>query len=537
MSKVENFAQTLTEEQQKRSFVCVVASNKEMADGLKQNPDSAMVRLRNGEMAYIKDLPVVNESDPQPNGDYLIPIMNDHDSSVVDQSGACWMWVEDSLLKALVVFSENVAAQNLIPLAKDGFLQFSTEGYVEEINGDGQYGDFWITAVAPVSVGNDPSTQVLSEAVVNSIIEKIQSKMKEEEMDIEVQATPEPVVNVVSEPTKTMGRDWLKTENAMASFIDALKLGDARSTKTAWESTLVENAITFDDDSVTLLPEELVTQIDTVITTNGEIYNRLNHTGLMWAVGASAAELEAAKVRARGAKTDKVSQEITAEPRIIQPIAFYKFFSEAYDVIARNGGLNGAIATFAARELAMKVLELIERAVVIGSVNDDSGQPISPQFVMPIATDTVANGTYGDVYTQATGESLPEAISAGAAKILSGGMITLITTRDRAARMPYLTVGTSNIPMFLNSAERGSVNIPMVDAVVAPVWLTEADLAGGIGYLVDLSAYKTVGEGGTQAFYQFHMRTNEHDFEAVKMFGGALAKPKAAVKVVAAATS
>lgn len=554
-AKVENLAQSLTKEQQSRSFITVVASNFTMADGYKQNPSKAMVRMRDGSMKYVKDLAQIDRSNPQPNGDYCLPMVNDHDGDVKSQSGAMWVWVENSLLYALAVFSDNNAAENLIPLARDGFLQFSTEGYVEDFSEEGEYGDFWITAIAPVTVGNDPSTQIIMANVMNalkdrykgvqSIVDTVLNKLNEaenkeeselEEMETitnEVQAIPEaaPSVENTIMANEVKGRDWLKTDNAMSAFVDALKLGDARSTKHAWEDTLTKNAITFDPDEVAALPELLITEIDTVLTTNGEIYNRLNHTGLMWAVGASAAELESAKVRARGASTTKTSQTVAAEVRIIQPIAFYKFFSEAYDVIARNGGLNGAIATFAARELAMKVLELIERAVVVGGVTDDASQSISPTFVMPISADTVANGVYGGVYTPAAGESEPVALSSAAAQILSGGAVTLITTRARAARLPYLTV--EGIPMFLNSAERGSVNIPMVDAVVAPVWLTEADLAGGVGYLVDLSAYKTVGETGTQAFYQFHLRTNEHDFEAIKMFGGALSKPMSAVKVMA----
>jgi hypothetical protein len=413
----------------------------------------------------------------------------------------------------------------------------------------GEYGDFWITAVAPVMVGNDPSTQIIMSNLLKNILgtkatkKETENKMENENIvENEVQAKPEPVLPTVTvnaimpkpEEVVPTGSAWLKTDNAMSAFIDALKLGDVSQTVNAWKKTLTENAITFNPDSLTILPELLMTEIDTIITTQGEIYNRLNHTGLMWAVGAGVKELEAAKVRARGSGETKVSQEIAAEPRIIQPTAFYKFFSEAYDVIARNGGLNASIATFAARELAMKVLELIERAVVVGGVNDDAGNAISPTFVRPISSDTVADGMYGDVYTQGTTQSLPEAISMAAAMILSGGAVTLITTRARAAGFPYLTVGEAGIPMFLNSAERGSVNIPMVDAVIAPVWLTEADLGGGIGYLVDLSAYKTVGEAGTQSFYQFHLRTNEHDFEAIKMFGGALSKPKAAVKVIPA---
>lgn len=457
-------AQTLTPEQQERAFFSVVASGLKMADGNAQTPYKAMVRMRNGDMAYVKDLPEIDKDDPQPNGDYHLPLQNNHDSSVNEQSGALWLFIKDDMLHALVVFSDNKAAENLLPLAKDGFLQFSTEGYVEDISESGEYGDFWITAVAPVTVGNDPATQVVEHqlkdltAVVNALSKKLDAMSEqkrtstnkneqtdaagtparnEDEMTITTVPQPPapqaavkivpPTTNAIAPPEQAgavvtnSGRDWLKTSNAMSAFVSALKLGSAERTRSAWEGSLAENGISFDPDEIALLPEALVTEIDHVITTNGEIYNKLNHTGLMYViVGTSEFPLEGAKVRARGASGAKTSQNVEINPRIIQATAFYKYLSQAYDMIARNGGLSGAIAKFATRELAMKVLELIERAVVVGGVNDDSGAAISPQFVTPISADTTAGGVYGDIYTQGTTESIPEAITSAAAGILSG---------------------------------------------------------------------------------------------------------------------
>lgn len=167
---VQNLAQTLTPEQQKRTLFAIVASGYRMADGTAQDVARAMVRFRDGSLHYVFDLPPIDKNDPQPNGDYVLPLVNDHAGEVSHQAGACWLFIgNDNLLHALIVFSTNGAAADAEPLARDGFIQFSTEGLCSEIGADGVYGDFWITAVAPVTVGNDPATQVVDNSIAQRI--------------------------------------------------------------------------------------------------------------------------------------------------------------------------------------------------------------------------------------------------------------------------------------------------------------------------------------------------------------------------------
>lgn len=165
MVKILNKIQKLTPEQQQRSNIVDAASGRVMADGLSQDPMLVQVRLRNGEMVYAKDLPKISneKSERQPNGDYQVALVLDHTGKAEDQVGAAWLFVDNGILKALVVWTTNEKALNLKPVADDGFLQFSTEGWVSEIDDNGKYGDFWIDTLSPVTSGNDPGTQVLNQ--------------------------------------------------------------------------------------------------------------------------------------------------------------------------------------------------------------------------------------------------------------------------------------------------------------------------------------------------------------------------------------
>jgi hypothetical protein len=210
---VKNKIQQLTPEQQGRAKVAVAASGLTMADGLSQDPMLAQVRLRNGDIVYVKDLPSIDREDPQPNGDYQITLVNDHSGKVEDQGGASWLFVEDDMLHSLTLYSDNSKGNELLPLANDGILQFSTEGYVDEIDENGKYGNFLITTLSPVTVGNDPGTQVLNGNRVlitnafraeskgeNMATEKVETKVANE-------ITPEERQSIIDEVVATVEAD------------------------------------------------------------------------------------------------------------------------------------------------------------------------------------------------------------------------------------------------------------------------------------------------------------------------------------------
>ena len=193
-----NMVQQLSEAQQSRSNIVVAASGLTMADGQSQDPMLAQVRMRNGEYVYVKDLPAIDAKNRQPNGDYLIPLVTDHTGKVKEQVGAAWLFIENEMLHALVVWTNNQIANDIKPLADDGFLQFSTEGFVDDVDDNGKYGDFWISTLSPVTVGNDPATQVLNQhkkvLIANAFSAEIEGETpmpKKQNDETEVEETEE----------------------------------------------------------------------------------------------------------------------------------------------------------------------------------------------------------------------------------------------------------------------------------------------------------------------------------------------------------
>lgn len=181
-----NQIQTLTPEQQQHCYFAIVETDQVQADGTRQNAKQAMVRLRDGSMAYVRDLPQISPDDPQPNGDYQVVVNNDHDSSVASQSGIGWLYIgDDGYLHMMYCLSSNKAAQDVEPLARDNMLSFSTEGDLYGMADDGKYGDFWITCVAPVQVGNDPGTQTAQNTKKGGIMPDETKKQETQTPDYE----------------------------------------------------------------------------------------------------------------------------------------------------------------------------------------------------------------------------------------------------------------------------------------------------------------------------------------------------------------
>lgn len=155
-----NYIQTLTPEQQQRTYFAIVETDQVQADGTRQTADKAYIRTRAGQEIYVKDLPKIDQDNPQPNGDYAIVINNNHSDLVEDQSGIGWLYIgDDGYMHMMYCLSTNKAAEAIRPLAEDHMLQFSTEGNLNSMEDDGSFGQFWIYCVAPVQVGNDPGTQ------------------------------------------------------------------------------------------------------------------------------------------------------------------------------------------------------------------------------------------------------------------------------------------------------------------------------------------------------------------------------------------
>ena len=221
-----NQIQTLTPAQQEHCYFAIVETDQEQADGTRQNAKQAMVRLRDGTMAYVRDLPQIDPDDPQPNGDYQIVVNNDHNPSVAAQSGIGWLYIgTDGYLHMMYCLSSNQAAQDVEPLARDNMLSFSTEGDLYDMADDGKYGDFWITCVAPVQVGNDPGTQTARNSKKGGIMPDETEKQDTQKMDYEtIKALVSKALNAKNADTKDPGA----VMSAVAKLFSQLGITDPK---------------------------------------------------------------------------------------------------------------------------------------------------------------------------------------------------------------------------------------------------------------------------------------------------------------------
>ncbi len=242
--RISNQIQMLTPDQQARCYFAVISTDNVMADGCRQNNAQAMVRLRDGSMQYVRDLPQISADNPQPNGDYQITIDNNHSPDVADQSGAGWLYLDsDGDMHLMYCLSTNPAANSIRPLAEDHMLQFSTEGDLYDMSDDGVYGDFWIYAVAPVGVGNDPGTQSVNNHSKNvhkqTPIEK-ETKMADENTKVESPSLDQIKTMIKNELAKVVKND-ADASDVMSAMTDLFaKLG---ITDPQWIADMVSDAL------------------------------------------------------------------------------------------------------------------------------------------------------------------------------------------------------------------------------------------------------------------------------------------------------
>lgn len=159
-----NRMQKWTDDMADRAFFAIVASGAPMYDQTRQDPQHAQVRLHDGTFVYVRDLPVISASNPQPNGDYFLPLNKDHLDGIDAQVGSGWVFIspDDGMVHMMGVLSHGPAYDQIMPLIQDGTINFSTQGQLSGLTDDGVYKDFVVDAVAVCQIPNDAGSQVVS---------------------------------------------------------------------------------------------------------------------------------------------------------------------------------------------------------------------------------------------------------------------------------------------------------------------------------------------------------------------------------------
>lgn len=331
----------------------------------------------------------------------------------------------------------------------------------------------------------------------------------------------------------TNAKAYLSTDKAVAAWGQALldSKGDAKAWRDNFRAIAKKDGIDFGAD-VTLAPEAVINAIATQLEDTDTLFAHVNKTGLAFEVAAIPTEEGGATGHVRG-KT-KVEEEITGITRVFTPADLYKLMKLDHSMVKLNGGIgSSAIVKYVLNEMPRKLIESIDKAILVGGVADDNN-----------ATFTALNAIKADIantdmptaveYTAATGDNLRATISKAASRVTSSATRTLIATQDFLTDLENTTTAGGQL-LFPNGISKADPRINGISKIITPLWLTATDLGDYQAIIVDLNAYHTVGDSTPESFTDYDIDVNKYVWEAVACIGGGLASKAAAVGIKASA--
>ena len=340
----------------------------------------------------------------------------------------------------------------------------------------------------------------------------------------------------VSGSTKTT--DYLKSEKAVVAWGKALldAKGDAKAWRENFRAIAKKDGVDF-GENVTIAPEAVINAVKEQLEDEDTLFSHVNKTGLAFEVVAIPTSEDGGVGHARG--TTKKEENITGQTRVFTPADLYKLMKLDHAMVRINGGISSsAIVRYVLREMPRKLIETIDKGILIGGIaNDDSTTETPTVFTAlnPIITDISTSGAiYGVEYTAEAGDNIRQTLSKAANRVKSGTNRTLICTPDYFTDLENATTAGGQL-LFPNGINKGEPNINGIRRIITPLWLTDAMLGGYKAIVVDLASYDTVGDATPEQFTDYDIDVNKYVWETVACIGGGLANANAAVGIKAAA--
>lgn len=331
----------------------------------------------------------------------------------------------------------------------------------------------------------------------------------------------------------TSAKAYLSTDKAVAAWGQALldSKGDAKAWRDNFRAIAKKDGIDFGAD-VTLAPEAVINAIATQLEDTDTLFAHVNKTGLAFEVAAIPTEEGGATGHVRG-KT-KVEEEIKGITRVFTPADLYKLMKLDHSMVKLNGGIgSSAIVKYVLNEMPRKLIESIDKAILVGGVADDNN-----------ATFTALNAIKADIanaemptaveYTASADDNLRATISKAANRVTSSATRILVSTQDFLTDLENTTT-TGGQLLFPNGISKADPRINGISKIITPLWLTATDLGDYKAIIVDLNAYHTVGDSTPESFTDYDIDVNKYVWEAVACIGGGLASKAAAVGIKASA--
>lgn len=358
---------------------------------------------------------------------------------------------------------------------------------------------------------------------------------------IQAAAPANPVV-----ATAVNAKDWFKSRDAVEAFTMALADNPGKSfndeeVQASYRDLQVKAGIT--DPSVFTLPEPVITSIEDAVT-SGEIYSRLNHTGLdiyktMW----DSTDPDVDTSRAGGfnpayeveGEVDRTKEEqvLAFNDRVIRAQYIYKYLVLGKEVIRENR-TSGALVRFVLNELPVRVIRELERAAIIGDGRAAGNKRKITSFVSVKSDTATVNSPFASTYTRPAGVSLAEAVRRAADLIEAEGEVVLIAKKGFRTEAQFEKDADGKLLFPIGTSAEAILG---VSTIIEPTWFNDSTDPDNDAYLVVLSQYRTVGDNSVEAFTNFKLETNEQQFLQEIYKGGALSAMKSAVAISAESES
>jgi len=395
------------------------------------------------------------------------------------------------------------------------------------------------TAETTTTVEETNETEEVTETPVAEIKKPVEKEIKAMSETIAQTQVLEPKAQAPVNAPVVNAKEWFKTKDAVEAFTMALANNPGKSfndveVQDAYKQAQVTAGIT--DPSIFTLPEPVITSIEDAVK-SGEIYSRMNHSGLdvfklVWDDTDADVDTSRAGGFVPSVSRTKDQQVLDFEDRVIRAQYIYKYLVLGKETIRENRS-TGALVRFVLNELPVRIIRELERASIIGDGRVGGNKRKITSFVA-VKADTDAENAFGSTYTRTTEQSLAEAVRRAATLIEADGEVVLIAKKGFAVDAQFERDSQGDLLFPIGTSATAVLG---VSTIIEPTWFTDDTDPDNDAYLVVLSKYLTVGDNSIEAFTNFKLETNENEFLQEIYKGGALSAVKSAVAISASTES
>lgn len=338
----------------------------------------------------------------------------------------------------------------------------------------------------------------------------------------------------VKQEMPASAKSYLSTDKAVAAWGKALlqAKGDHKAWRENFRAIAKADGVDFGED-VTLAPEAVINAVAEQLQDEDTLFSHVNKTGLAFEIVAIPTSEDGAVGHVNG-KT-KIEEEIEGATRVLTPADIYKLMKLDHSMVKLNGGISSsAIVRYVLRELPRKLIETIDKGILVGGISTDDTESGAAPFTAlnPIISDISGSTIYATEYTAEAGDNLRQTVSKAANRVTSSTDRSLICTPDFFTDVENGVTAGGQL-LFPNGISKGDPRINGIRRIITPLWLTDEMLGNYSAIVADLSNYHTVGDSTPESFTDYDIDVNKYVWEAVACIGGGLANKNAAVGIIA----